>query len=246
VIELGGIRRDRTRGTGGGQGGFRLEVPAFTVAAGEFVALTGDSGSGKSTLLDLLALVLKPDRMERFRFHPDGAAEPVDIAAAWTRGGDRRLADLRRRYMGYVPQSGGLLPYLTVAGNLRLPLRLNGRPADRTLIAEAAAHLGVAHVLNSKPARLSGGERQRVAILRALMHRPVLVLADEPTAAVDKPRAAAIVADFRALARMAGTAVVMVTHDHDLIAGQADRHYHLSVETAGADWVTAHCLERAA
>ena len=242
MIELAGIRRDRRRGNSG----FRLEVPSFTVGAGEFVALTGDSGSGKSTLLDLLALVLRPDRMDVFRFHPDGAGEPVDIAAAWSRGGDHRLADLRRRYMGYVPQAGGLLPYLTVAANLRLPLRMNGLPNGRDLITEAADHLGVGHVLSSKPARLSGGERQRVAILRAIMHRPVLVLADEPTAAVDKPRAAAIVADFRGLARLAGTAVVMVTHDHDLIAGLSDRHYHLSVDHEHDGWVTSHCRAVAA
>ena len=105
----------------------------------------------------------------------------------------------------------------------------------------AAERLGLGRYLDLMPDRLSGGERQRVAVLRALLHRPALVLADEPTAAVDKSRARAIVADLHALARDVGSAIVMVTHDLDLVRGVADSTYRCGLEDASAERVEVVC-----
>jgi putative ABC transport system ATP-binding protein len=220
--------------------GFCLRVPRFQVAAGEFVALVGDSGSGKSTLLDMLALVLRPSEGQRFELAVGPV--PTDILALWRRNGEGHLARLRRRYLGYVLQTGGLLPFLTVRQNLRLPLQMNGLRHHEAELLQAAERIGVSQTLERKPDRLSGGERQRVAILRALLHRPALVLADEPTAAVDKRRAESIVADFRALARKHDTAIVMVTHDVELVRPVADTTYRFVLGDAPAGWVEAHCV----
>ena len=220
---------------------FDLRVPSLTVHAGEFVAVIGDSGSGKSTLLDLLALVLRPSEAGRFEFWTGGGAAPIDIAALWQQGREGRLADLRRRHLGYVLQTGGLLPFLTVWGNLTLPLAANESPIDRAEVTRAAERMGLGRYLDRRPDRLSGGERQRVAVLRALLHRPALVLADEPTAAVDKSRARAIVADFRALAQDIGSAIVMVTHDLDLVRSVADTTYRCGLRAGSPERIDAVC-----
>ncbi len=224
---------------------FLLRIPWLAVRPGEFVALVGDSGSGKSTLLDMLALVLRPSAAGRFEMRLRGGAigaGPVsDIAALWQRGQEAALAGLRRQHLGYVLQTGGLLPFLSVWGNLTLPLAAIGRRPNRPEIIRAAERLGLGRYLDLMPDRLSGGERQRVAVLRALLHRPALVLADEPTAAVDKSRARAIVADLHALARDVGSAIVMVTHDLDLVREVADSTYRCSLEDASAERVEVVC-----
>jgi putative ABC transport system ATP-binding protein len=234
LVELTGLVRLRERGASA----FRLRVPSLRVHAGEFVALVGDSGSGKSTLLDMLALVLRPSEAGAFRIR--AGARDTDVMALWRAGREGALARIRREHLGYVLQTGGLLPFLSVRGNLELPLRMNGRRDDGA-VAAAARRMGIADHLDSRPDRLSGGERQRVAVLRALLHRPALVLADEPTAAVDKSRARAIVADFHAAARALGTAIVMVTHDLDLVRPVADTTYRCTLGTATPGLVEAVC-----
>ena len=160
---------------------FRLEVPAFALPPGSCVALLGKSGSGKSTMLDLLAMALPPDGAERFAFAPHN--ETIDLAAAW-RGSPALQDRTRAQHIGYVLQTGGLLPFLSVRRNIALPAEIAGRPApDR--VEHLAKRLGVAHHLDRMPHALSVGERQRVAIARALVHQPPLVLADEPTSALD-------------------------------------------------------------
>jgi putative ABC transport system ATP-binding protein len=237
LVELTGLVRLRERGASA----FRLQVPSLRVHAGEFVALVGDSGSGKSTLLDMLALVLRPSEAGVFRIRE--GAQDTDVMALWRARREGALARIRRERLGYVLQTGGLLPFLSVRGNLELPLRITGRRDDGA-VAGAARRMGIADHLDSRPDRLSGGERQRVAVLRALLHRPALVLADEPTAAVDKSRARAIVADFHAAARALGTAIVMVTHDLDLVGPVADTTYRCRLGTATPGLVEAVC-ERA-
>jgi putative ABC transport system ATP-binding protein len=237
-VDLENVTRRREQGSTA----FALRVPRMCVHPGEFVALVGDSGSGKSTLLDMLALVLRPTSADTFRLRlGDEAGAGEDVMALWQSGREGRLARIRRRHLGYVLQTGGLLPFLTVRGNLSLPLAMNGRSPDRAEVARAAERMGLARHLDRKPDRLSGGERQRVAVLRALLHRPALVLADEPTAAVDKSRARAIVADFRAFARELGSAIVMVTHDLDLVREVADTTYRCTLEHASAERVEAVC-----
>ncbi|WP_295587474.1 ABC transporter ATP-binding protein [uncultured Lamprocystis sp.] len=234
----------KSRGQGGV--GFELHVPAFAVRPGELVALVGESGCGKSTLLDLLALVSRPTRCAAFRFQAPGGATgalPIDIAALWAAGREAALARVRRDHLGYVLQTGGLLPFLSVRQNLELPMQVQGLANVPGRVEAWAARMGVEGLLGKKPQFLSGGQRQRVAILRALIHQPALVLADEPTAAVDRTRARRIVADFRALARDGGSTIVMVTHDRPLMDGVADRTFGFTLEQVSDTLTRSTCRE---
>jgi len=199
---------------------FELRVPRLEVRAGEFLAVIGPSGCGKSTLLDFLGLALKPSAYAGYAFST-GAGRRIDLGGL----AEKKTAALRRAELGYVLQAGGLLPYLNVADNILLPARLNrlaGETAARRL-RELAESLDITDQLNKKPAHLSGGQRQRAAIARALIHEPKLVLADEPTAAVDFPTAKEISGLFRDLTSRLGRGLVVVTHDVELVRPLADR-----------------------
>lgn len=143
--------------------------------------------------------------------------------------------------MGYVLQTGGLLPFLSVAENIHLPLRILGVPIDHAEIEDLAECIDIRAVLGKKPQHLSGGQRQRAAILRALVHNPRLILADEPTAAVDKSRARAIVQDFKRLACDQGATIIMVTHDYRLVRDLADVTYTFDVTPVSATGIQSVC-----
>ncbi|MEV8624796.1 ABC transporter ATP-binding protein [Streptomyces sp. NPDC051079] len=190
----------------------------FTLRRGEVAAVMGSSGSGKSSLLYCLAGVLAPTG-GRVVF--DG----VDLASL----DDDELSTLRRERFGFVFQYGELLPELTVEENAALPLRLAGRrkaPAH-AVAGEVLGRLGMTELLQRRTSQLSGGQSQRVAVARALVHRPAVVFADEPTGALDSANAAAVLDEFLRLARGQGTAVVIVTHDES-VAARADVQYRMS------------------
>ena len=205
---------------------FKLHIPDLSVQVGQFLAIVGPSGCGKSTVLDLLALVLSPDLDTDAQFilkeNHLPALTGYNIAQLWRGQNGHALARIRRQSIGYVLQTGGLLPFLSVKKNIELTCRLSKVREWETRVQDIASKLGIEQQLSKKPGFLSGGERQRVSIARALVHRPAVVLADEPTAAVDKARAKSIVMDFKRLAQDEGTGIVMVTHDRDLIDNVAD------------------------
>ncbi len=211
IFQIRQLSKQRT----GRSAGFCLEVPELDILAGERLALVGASGSGKSTLLDILAMVLGVDRADTFTFTPPGQAA-CDLGRLWR---NRRLDDfsrLRRRYFGYVLQSGGLLGFLTVLDNITLPRRWGGLP-ENGATARLAERLGLSGLLEAYPATLSVGERQRVAIARALVHEPCMVLADEPTAALDPLNADRVMALFLELAIEQGVTVLVASHDWPLM-----------------------------
>jgi len=210
AVELRGIGLRRGRGADG----FALEIDSLRIRQGECVALTGPSGSGKSTLLDLLGLVLRPERMETFLLR-DAQGGLADIGALWRARDRDALAAIRASSIGYVLQTGGLLPFLPARENILLSRSLLGLPEDH-LAQRLAERLRVAHLLSKKPGALSVGERQRVAIARALAHRPTLMLADEPTAALDPIHAVEVMELMLELAAELGATAVVVTHDWDL------------------------------
>jgi putative ABC transport system ATP-binding protein len=185
------------------------------VPRGAKLALIGESGSGKSTLLELLAMILMPTASGTFTFSPLRGRPGDDIAAVWNARGANRLSELRSRYIGYVLQHGGLLPYLSVRRNIELPRELLGMPVDG-VAAALAGRLGIEPQLDKLPAALSVGQRQRVAIARALAHDPPIVIADEPTAAIDPLNAERIATLLADLAEDLGVTLIVATHAHDL------------------------------
>ena len=181
------------------------------IAAGELVAVTGRSGSGKSTLLHLLGGLERPDAGE------------IEVAGVRVDGSpERGLIDLRRRKVGFVFQFFHLLPELTGAENVVLPARLAGDGvAGGERAVELIERLGVTDAGSRVPGVLSGGEQQRLAIARALVNDPVLILADEPTGNLDEESGRDVLTLLRELADR-GRAVLLVTHDREA-GGLADR-----------------------
>jgi len=196
-----------------------LKPCSFSVQEGELAALLGPSGSGKSTLLLSISLILEP------------TAGRISISGQQVYANGRTGVDaraFRRRNIGFIFQQHNLIPFLTAQENVALMLRLNGagrREAGRRA-RELLGYLEISHRADSLPANLSGGEQQRVAIGRALANEPPLILADEPTAALDTERGTKVMALLRKIARERRSAVITVTHDQRMIEG-FDTVYHL-------------------
>ncbi|SFV63701.1 ABC transporter, ATP-binding protein [hydrothermal vent metagenome] len=218
---------------------FILEVPNFQVNSGEFVGIIGPSGCGKSTFLDMLALILKVDSAKRFELYAD-SKKPINLAKL----NDARLATIRKRYIGYILQSGGLLPFLTVRENILLSGRLNGVDIPNRHFFELMERLGISGEVDKKPQYLSGGQRQRVAIARAIIDKPLLILADEPTASVDRPTALEIRDQFKTLAKENNLTLLMVTHDTEMVEGHSDRIFEFDLQKSGKNSTISRVVER--
>lgn len=202
---------------------YTLRVPRLEARFGDKILLTGPSGSGKSTLLDMLGMALRPDSVDSFVFRP---FRDLDVAEAWRQGDTEKLA-LWRRQVGYVLQTGGLLPFVNVRENIAVQRRLLNLPPKAPEVEALIEELKIGHLLNKLPAALSVGERQRVAIARALASRPVLVLADEPTAALDPENATAVLTMFaRAVAELEVT-LILVTHAPEQMRGMNFERFHV-------------------
>ena len=172
------------------------------IAAGEFAAIMGPSGSGKSTLLHCMAGL---DRLT------DGQ---ITIAGTELAGmDDKQLTLLRRRQVGFVFQAYNLVPTLTARANITLPVDLGGGDVDRAWFDQIVEVLGLGDRLDHRPAQLSGGQQQRVAAARALVTRPAVVFADEPTGALDSNSSAELLGFLRRAAGEFGQTIVMVTHE---------------------------------
>ncbi len=193
----------------------------FTVAAGEFVAIVGDSGVGKSTLLNCLAGLDTWDSGRVLHAGTDLAVQGETQRALW-----------RRAHVGFVFQAFHVLPHLDVAQNVGLPLMLLGR-ADAARVRQMLQAVGLADLGERLPQQLSGGQLQRVAIARALVHRPALLLADEPTGNLDPTTAAQVLDLLVAQTRQQGAGLVLVTHS-DAAAARADRVLHLTARGVAA------------
>jgi ABC-type lipoprotein export system ATPase subunit len=189
-----------------------LDGVTLTIESGEFVSIVGRSGSGKTTALDLLGLLLRPT---------SGQVLLDGVDTGKLRDGAR--ADLRGKKLGFVFQEFNLLPGLNAIQNVMLPLRYHKNGKDgKARAAELLEEVDLKDRMHHRPDQMSGGEQQRTAIARALINRPSLVLADEPTGEVDSETSQQIVALMRRMNRDHGVTFVIVTHDMD-VAAQTDR-----------------------
>ena len=213
VVEMHGISRVYETG--------RLQVAALRgvdldVREGEFVAIVGPSGSGKSTLMHIIGCL---DRATAGEFRLAGT--PVDELD------DDQLARLRNRTIGFVFQSFNLLPRTSAVDNVATPLLYQGvgRQERHRRAADALERLGLGERLTHEPTELSGGEQQRVAVARALVTEPALILADEPTGNLDSRSGAEVMRVLRDL-HASGRTIVLITHD-PIVAAEADRQVHV-------------------
>jgi putative ABC transport system ATP-binding protein len=190
-----------------------LRNVSASFAPGEFVVLVGKSGSGKSTLLNLVSGIDLPDQ-----------GEVIVAGEAITRLSEHQRTLFRRRQIGFIFQFFNLVSTLTVLENLLLPLELNGRAdsAAQRHALELLARVGLEDRRDTYPDRLSGGEQQRIAVARALVHDPPLVLADEPTGNLDSETSRQVLDLLDTLTRQAGKNLLMVTHSPEVV-GLADR-----------------------
>jgi putative ABC transport system ATP-binding protein len=208
AVALRDVRKVHGRGDGEV---VALDGVTVGLAAGSFTAIMGPSGSGKSTFLNVAAGLDRPNSGTVTL----GETELGKLS-------ERRLTILRRERIGFVFQAFNLLPSLTVAQNIGLPLRLDRRRVRGSTVRDVAARVGLEKRLRHRPSQLSGGQQQRVAIARALVTRPEVVFADEPTGALDTRNGREVLALLREVVDQDGHTVVMVTHD-PVAAAQADR-----------------------
>lgn len=196
-----------------------MKSVSLRVESGEVVALLGPSGAGKSTLLAAMGLINPP------------TSGRITIGEEKVVNGPQALVDLRafrRKFLGFVFQKANLIPFLTALQNVQIALEINdipGREAHQRAM-ELLDYLGVADRAGNLPDQLSGGQQQRVAVARALANRPSLILADEPTAALDSHRGRQVMELFSNVAHEQGAGVVVVTHDHRALDA-FDRTYEM-------------------
>lgn len=202
-----------TRGSGDNL--FQVCLPRLDLADGEVLAIQGKSGCGKSTLLEMIGLILTPHKLTRFQL--GGNTHFLDLHDLILQQSQSQLAEIRARKIGFMLQNGGLLPFLTVSQNIALPNQLLSQQADQLWLDFLYQELGITHLLNKYPKQLSIGERQRVAFIRAVAHKPMLLLADEPTSALDPYHAEKLFGLILKLVEYQRISVLMVTHDWDLI-----------------------------
>ena len=206
-------------------GGRQIDVIrdlSFSVAAGESLSVTGPSGSGKSTLLNLLAGLLELD-------DGDMSLELKGKIFSYRAANERSRTAFRRQYIGYVYQFFNLVPTLTVLENVRLPARLNQQPELERHAATLLGDFGLSERLHDFPETLSGGEQQRVAVARALLLKPPLLLADEPTGNLDIENSNLVADLLFSSCREQNISLVLATHSKE-VATMADTRLHLDTE----------------
>ncbi len=204
VLKISSVTKKYSRGEAES---IALDGVSFNAGKGDFIAVMGPSGSGKSTLLHVTAGLTRAD---------DGTIhiEGQDISKL----GDGKLSALRRGKIGFIFQSFNLIPGLTVEENIVLPLKAAGMKPDHEALEKLAKRLGIADKLKRMPDTLSGGEQQRAAIARALLPKPSIILADEPTGSLDTHAGQALCKLMKEISSESGAAIILVTHEPSVAA----------------------------
>lgn len=181
-----------------------LDDVSFNVEEGEMVAITGASGSGKSTLMNIIGCLDRPDSGKYVLANNDAS-----------KMSDDKLAEIRNKFIGFVFQTFNLLPRMSALENVELPLLYAGKKDTKTPSIKALESVGLAQRMDHQPNQLSGGQRQRVSIARALVTDPAIILADEPTGALDSKTSVEIMNLFQELHKQ-GRTIIIVTHEQDI------------------------------
>ena len=201
------------RGEGSQQ--FNVLLPKLELQDGEILAIQGASGCGKSTLLEMIGLILQPDRLVRYQL--GDAGDVVDLQPLILQKNQAALSKLRAGKLGFMLQTGGLLPFLSVQQNIELPCSMLNSTMDKDWFLYLTDALNIQSLLTKYPRQLSIGERQRVSFIRSVIHKPSLLLADEPTAALDPNNAQTLFSLMIKLAEEQKITALLVTHDWDLV-----------------------------
>jgi putative ABC transport system ATP-binding protein len=194
---------------------YRVCMPKLELSTGEVAAIVGPSGCGKSTLLEALGLILQPDQLEGFRLQEFDLSVNPQVS---TQRREKYLARVRQHCMGFVPQTGGLLPFLSVKQNIELSTRLSGTALASAVQKTVIERLNLGSLLKRLPRDLSIGERQRVSFARSIAHQPMLLLADEPTAALDPVLAKELFTLIVDISRELKISALIVTHEWSIVA----------------------------
>lgn len=197
---------------GEGSQSFLIELPYFSVNNGDVVTLCGQSGCGKSTILEVIGLILKPNSLQSYKLND------VDIATPINKADHSKLAKLRSKNFGFILQTGGLLPFLSSIENIKLSCKIIGVEFDESWISPIIDRLEVRSLLNKYPSQLSIGERQRISFLRSIAHKPHVLLADEPTAALDPHKADELFNIILESVNALNMCAIIVTHDWGLVS----------------------------
>lgn len=222
---------------------YHLSVADFTAHRGEKIGLIGESGSGKTSFLEVLGLIAWPDAVETYDFSPEPGAGVVDLCPAIRARQASLLSQMRARCMGFVLQDGGLLPFLTVRQNAEAARALSGvSKTPDNLIEMLAEQIGISDYLDRYQSALSGGQRQRAAVLRSLATGAPLLLADEPTAALDPRNSHAVLSAMSSSPAGRDTTVIVASHNAELLEQFGFRILKVRVdegETARHAWLEA-------
>lgn len=217
-----------TRGTAPQQ--FTVTLPQLELNEGEIIAISGVSGCGKSTLLEMIGLVLSPTNLASYQLDFNGKNIAIDQLISYKK--HSQLAQIRAENIGFMLQSGGLLPFLTVRENIKLPYdilaanKYNISDFEQKWVAALCQKLNVEHLLDKLPKHLSIGERQRIAFIRAIVHKPLILLADEPTSALDPIHARKLFEVMQEIASEYKISILIVTHDWELIKKHKLRNFY--------------------
>lgn len=217
-----------------GKFSFRVCLPELILKEGDIVVIQGDSGSGKSTLLEMIGMILKPDNIDGYNLFLDNSN--LDIAKLINNNDINQLANIRAQYLGFMLQTGGLLPFLKIYENILLPIKLLQKNVDNSRLEYLIDKLGISHLLNKYPKQLSIGERQRASFIRSIIHKPALLLADEPTSALDPYNANLLFDLIIEQAKQDNIATIIVTHDWQRISTKG-------LFTLSAKLVSSHSSE---
>ncbi|HIF9311809.1 TPA: ABC transporter ATP-binding protein [Photobacterium damselae] len=208
-----------------------IQIPCFELHQKEIVAIVGSNGSGKSTMLDMISMLCKPDKVEQFIINTDDG-DHKDVLSL----NEKAINQLRRNNIAYILQSGGLLEFLTLRQNISLVTRLKkGKQANFNEIVES---LEIEKLLNKKPLQLSGGQKQKGAIARALIQQPEIILADEPTSAMDSLSAVRLMENLTTRVQNSGSSLIIVSHDNSLVKDFAHRVYRFTVQQINGETIS--------